>query len=66
MNESTDDSMIGVSAVAKMIGVSPRTVQRWASNGEIIEPYRVGGLLRWKRSALLEWIESTKQVKADE
>jgi excisionase family DNA binding protein len=55
-----EDSLIGVSAVAKMLGVSPRTVQRWVADGDILEPYRIVGVLRWNRKALAEWIESTK------
>jgi len=49
--------LIDAAEVAKMLGISPRSVWRLRSGGKIIEPLRVGGLVRWRRDQILDWIE---------
>ena len=42
--------------VAAMLKCSRRTICRLMDAGRIPAPIRLGGLLRWDRRALLEWI----------
>lgn len=49
--------LIPVDAVAKILGVSPRSVWRLRSSGKIIEPVRIGGLIRWKLDEVSRWVE---------
>lgn len=50
--------MIDVNVVAEMIGCSPRHARRMADGGLMPRPIRLGGLIRWRRSDILEWIQA--------
>jgi predicted DNA-binding transcriptional regulator AlpA len=51
--------LLDVTAVAQLLGVSPRHVWRMADAGEFPRPVAVGAKLkRWPRSVVLAWIES--------
>lgn len=42
-------------------GVSKRTVYRWVrDDGTFPRPFKLGGLTRWDRSEVLEWVEACK------
>jgi excisionase family DNA binding protein len=48
--------LIPVQTVAKLLGISTRSVWRLHSSGKIIEPVRIGSLVRWKRDDLQRWV----------
>ena len=48
--------MLTVTGVAKMLACSPRSVYRLADAGRIPPPVRIGGLVRWPRAMLEQWI----------
>jgi predicted DNA-binding transcriptional regulator AlpA len=37
---------------AQILDVHPRTLRRWARNGEVPKPMQIGRALRWKRSTI--------------
>ena len=49
-------TMLTVDGVAKMLACSPRSVYRLADAGRIPPPVRIGGLVRWPRATLEQWI----------
>ena len=50
-------ALLDVRAAARLIGVSARSVRRLADCGRMPAPLRLtGGLIRWRRSDLDEWI----------
>ena len=49
-------ALLSVEQVATMLQVSPRTVWRLLSSGELIEPVRIRGNTRWRRDELDAWI----------
>lgn len=49
--------LIPVEAVAKLLGVSIRSVWRLRSSRKIIEPVRIGGVVRWKLDEVNRWVE---------
>lgn len=49
--------LLTVGDVAKMLRVSSRSVWRMKSRGEIPEPVRLGGNVRWRKGDILKWIE---------
>jgi excisionase family DNA binding protein len=57
------DPMIGVAEVAKLLGLTPRTITRLVSQRQFAEPYRVGGTFLWRTSEFQAWLESTKQMR---
>ena len=42
--------------IARMLGISERTVWRLLSAGQIVHPVRIGGSVRWRVTAVEEWI----------
>lgn len=43
---------------ATVAGVKARTWWRYVSSGRAPRPIRIGGVTRWRRSDILEWIEA--------
>ena len=58
--EHTFDSsiLLTVQQVAKLLQVSPRSVWRLRSAGEIPEPVKIGGAVRWIGEEIHRWIAS--------
>jgi len=54
--DDSDSLLVGADVVARLMGVSPRTVWRLLSAGKLIAPIRVGGSTRWRSDELREWI----------
>ena len=44
--------------VAAMLGVSTRTVWRLLSSGQLVEPVRLGGSVRWRLDEVRQWINN--------
>ncbi len=49
-------ALLDVKAVAKLLACSTRHVYRLSDSGRMPSPLRVGALVRWRRSAIEEWI----------
>jgi predicted DNA-binding transcriptional regulator AlpA len=63
LNVSENDPLIGIADVAEMLDLTPRTIRTLISKGNFAEPYRVGGVMRWRKSEFLAWLASTKQMR---
>ncbi|MCA9196012.1 MAG: helix-turn-helix domain-containing protein [Planctomycetales bacterium] len=50
-------ALITVAELANLLGVSVRTVWRKESTGYLPHPVRIGGLVRWRRNEIMQWIE---------
>jgi excisionase family DNA binding protein len=50
--------LMDVYGVAAVCGCSTRYVHRMSAQGLMPSPVRLGGLMRWHRAALEQWIES--------
>jgi prophage regulatory protein len=51
--------------VARMIGVSPLTISRWAKQGVMPPQLQIGpAVVGWKEADLLEWIER-RRIEAE-
>jgi excisionase family DNA binding protein len=48
--------LLSVNDLAHLLGVSPRTVWSMRYKGSLPAPFKLGGLLRWRRATILEWI----------
>ena len=55
-DQSIHPTMLTVDGVAQMLACSPRSVYRLADAGRIPPPVRIGGLVRWSRALLEQWI----------
>lgn len=48
--------LLDVRGVAELLGCSPRHVYRLADAGRMPRPVRLGGLVRWSRDSICEWV----------
>jgi excisionase family DNA binding protein len=48
--------LLDVRVVAQILHCSPRHVYRLADAGRMPAPVRLGALVRWRRSELLDWL----------
>jgi excisionase family DNA binding protein len=51
------EQMINADKLAKMLGVSRRTLWRLLSAGKLIPPVRIGGSTRWRTDDVRRWID---------
>ena len=51
----TFDPLISRKAFAAELGVNTSTLWRWAKNGHIPQPVRIGGRVGWPQSTLTAW-----------
>lgn len=49
--------LLKVSDVAALLGAGKSTIWRWAQNGDIPAPVKIGGATRWKLCDLAAFIE---------
>lgn len=56
LDNSEEQQLVSVNGVARLLDVSPRTVWRMLSAGEIAEPVRLRGATRWRREDIERWI----------
>ncbi len=49
--------LLGVKAVASLLGCSPRHIYRLADAGQMPLPIKLGSLVRWRRAELMSWLE---------
>jgi len=49
--------LITAEEFAELMQISTRTLWRLRSAGQIPEPVRVGGTVRWNRERVLDWID---------
>jgi excisionase family DNA binding protein len=50
--------LVGIDEVSHLLQCSPRHVRRLAEAGQMPQPLRVGGLVRWRRSEIEDWISA--------
>jgi len=48
--------LITTEELAQMLSVSERTIYRWRAEGKIPPALKIGGVLRWSRDAIVEWL----------
>jgi excisionase family DNA binding protein len=68
MNSESHDpelKMINAGELAQILAVSRRTVWRMLSGGNLPQPIRIGGAVRWKLYEIRRWIEQGCPVVHD-
>jgi predicted site-specific integrase-resolvase len=57
------DDLVEEKVAAKILGVTPGTLQVWRSTGRYALPFvKVGRLVRYRPSVLKRWLESRTRV----
>jgi len=59
----TNTTMLKVADVARRLGVKPKTVRNWISDGTIPPPIKINPrTFRWDEDVIENWINSRKGV----
>jgi excisionase family DNA binding protein len=56
MDDMEKPAMLTAHDVGNLINCSPRTVRRLVDLGQIPKPVRLGGMVRWPRQAIEQWL----------
>lgn len=65
MRQQKEEDRIGAMTldredVARLFGVSSRTISRLRSKGAIPAPVRIGGLVRWRTKDILQFLDKLR------
>jgi excisionase family DNA binding protein len=52
-----DDTLLTPKQLAGLFKISVRTLWRWRAKGELPEPIRLGGCIRWRKTDVHKWIK---------
>ncbi|WP_437202110.1 helix-turn-helix transcriptional regulator [Planctomicrobium sp. SH664] len=55
-SETARPLLVSVETLAEMLDISPRSVWRRLSSGEMIEPVRIGSSVRWRLRDVEAWV----------
>lgn len=55
-SSTTESALITAKEVASLLGISVRSVWRMESSQQLPSAVRLGGLVRWQRSVIMQWI----------
>jgi excisionase family DNA binding protein len=61
---SLETIMLDIHQVAKMLTVSPKTVERMLLRGEFFAPVRFGRERRWSKAAVQKWVADQQPATA--
>lgn len=50
-------TLITKAQIAEYLGVTVRSVDRYVASGELPNPIRIGGRLRWRQQSILDFLE---------
>ena len=53
--------MLNCREVAKMLGVSERSVWRWSATGVLPPGVKIGSVVRWPRRAIEDWLAKREE-----
>ncbi len=56
--EPPKELLLDTQTVAKLLGVSDRTVWAYANSGQMMRPIRIGRAVRWPRNELFAWVNA--------
>jgi len=54
----SDRLLVGISALARMLDMSTRTIRRKHSAGQIPRPLKISGSIRWRISEINRWVDA--------
>ena len=55
---SNTPTLINANELAKILGISQRTIWRLIASGKLIQPIRIGKNVRWRLDQVNQWIEN--------
>lgn len=60
VKDSVSDPLLNKKAVSELLGIQPRTLERYLATGRFPQPLRIGGsthCLRWRRSTVESYLD---------
>ena len=58
------DSFLSINDLSKYLGIKPKTLYSWVAKG-ILPHYRIGGLIRFKKKDIDQWVEACRRNGVD-
>ncbi len=55
-NQTTESVLVTSAELAKLLHISTRTLWRMKSSGQLPDPLRLGGAVRWRMEEIQKWI----------
>jgi len=62
MIETNSDSILNETEAATLLGVGPRTIRLWRRSRGLPHYKLTAKIVRFKRSDLIEWMESRRRI----
>jgi predicted DNA-binding transcriptional regulator AlpA len=60
----TDNTLLTVADLAKMLQLSQRRVREMVLEGECPSPFKLGGAVRWRWGTIRKWVEAVEFLTA--
>ncbi|QDU84045.1 Helix-turn-helix domain protein [Planctomycetes bacterium Pla163] len=57
------EPLLTVKDVAHLLSVTEKTVREWKAKGDLPEPFELGGVIRWERAEVLDWLDSRRVAR---
>jgi excisionase family DNA binding protein len=57
------EPLLTVKDVAHLLSVKEKTVREWKAKGDLPEPFELGGVIRWERAEILDWLASRRVAR---
>lgn len=61
-DNGSSEELLDVKRLAEFLSVSPYSVRRWHRQGMGPPSFRVGGMIRYRRSEVEAWLEAQREV----
>ena len=57
------EPLLTVKDVAHLLSVTEKTVREWNAKGDMPVPFDLGGVIRWERAEVLDWLASRRVAR---
>jgi excisionase family DNA binding protein len=57
------EPLLTVKDVAHLLSVTEKTVREWKAKGDMPVPFDLGGVIRWERAEVLDWLASRRVAR---
>ena len=58
------NQFLSINDLSKYLGIKPKTLYSWVAKG-ILPHYRIGGLIRFKKKDIDQWVEACRRNGVD-
>lgn len=59
---ASGDSLMNVNALGEYLGIAPQTIRVWRMQGIGPHAFKIGHLVRWRKSDVDAWLETQREA----